>query len=354
MRVLLQIFVSIVLGFVIFLSFNPIEIRSKLQDSLKISPTPPPEEEEVIRVETELVNVLFTAQDSNRRLVTNLTKDDIRIFEDGQEQEIFAFTRQTELPLSIAILIDVSLSQQRTLPDEKEAAKAFIESIVRPDRDEVSILSFTGETTLEQDLTSNLGRLRRAIDNVRVVPPSGTARGTVIIGTPPISGRNQRLAGSTALWDAIWVTAEDVLSRSPERTRRTIILLTDGFDTSSRKKLEEAIRKALFHEVTIYAIGIGDYYYGGINKSALRKISESTGGKAYFPDNEYELRQAFTEIEKEMRSQYLVAYQPTNQKRDGSFRRIEIRIVNPQLVKQKIRLSYKEGYFARLDSKMSK
>lgn len=354
MRVLLQIFISIVLGVAIFISFDSVKTESKSQGSVKVSPTPPPEEEEVIRVETELVNVLFTAQDSNRRLVTNLTKDDIKIFEDGQEQEIFAFTRQTDLPLSIAILIDVSLSQQRTLPDEKEAAKAFIESIVRPDRDEVSVLSFTGETTLEQDLTSNLARLRRAIDNVRVVPPSGTAGGTVIIGTPPISGRNQRLAGSTALWDAVWVTAEDVLSRSPEKTRRAIILLTDGVDTSSRKKLEDAVKKALFHEVTIYAIGIGDYYYGGIDKSALRKISESTGGKAYFPNNESELRQAFTEIEKEMRSQYLVAYQPTNQKRDGSFRRIEIKLVNPQLAKQKIKLSYKEGYFAKSESKTSK
>ncbi|MCS6874877.1 MAG: VWA domain-containing protein [Pyrinomonadaceae bacterium] len=319
--------------------------------TLAFSPTPPPEDEEPIRIETELVNVFFTAQDSNRRFVTTLTKDDIKVFENGEEQEIFTFASQADSPLSIAILIDTSLSQLRTLPDEKEAAKTFVESIVRPEKDEVSILSFTGETTLEQDLTNNIQRLRRAIDRIRIVPPSGTVNGVIIGGTPPISGRNQRLAGSTALWDAIWVTIDEVLKRSPEKTRRTIILLTDGYDTSSRKKMDDAIKMAMLHEVTIYSIGIGDYFYGGVKESYLKKLSQSTGGKAFFPKNENQLRSAFAEIEKEIRSQYLVAYQPKNQKKDGSFRKIEVRLVNPELVKQQIKITHREGYFAKTDSK---
>ncbi|GIU82070.1 MAG: VWA domain-containing protein [Acidobacteria bacterium] len=313
----------------------------------KQTPTPPADEEEPIRIDVELVSVFFTAQDEKRRLLTNLRQEDIKIFEDGIEQEIFTFSRQTDLPLSIAIVIDTSLSQSRTLPAEKEAAKSFVEAVVRPEKDEVAILSFTGETTLEQDLTGSVARIRRAIDRIEFVPPSGTLNGIMIPGTPPISGRNQRLAGSTALWDAVWVTTDEILKRSPEKVRRTIILLTDGYDTSSRKKMQDAIQMALRHEVTIYTIGIGDDFYGGVNKSALREISESTGGKAYFPKNENELRRAFADIQEEMRSQYLIAYQPKNQKADNSFRRIEIKIVNPELVKQKIKLTYKQGYFPK-------
>jgi Ca-activated chloride channel homolog len=324
------------------------QANSRAISKPKQTPTPPPaDEEEPIRIDVEVVNVFFTAQDEKRRLLTNLKKEDIKIFEDGEEQEIFAFNRQTDLPLSIAIVIDTSLSQSRTLPAEKEAAKSFVEEIVRPEKDEVAILSFAGETTLEQDLTGNLARIRRAIDRIEFVPPSGTLNGVVIPGTPPISGRNQRLAGSTALWDALWVTADEVLKRSPEKVRRTIILLTDGYDTSSKKKMQDAIQMMLSHEVTIYSIGIGDDFYGGVNKSVLREISESTGGKAYFPKNESELRQAFADIQQEMRSQYLIAYQPKKQRTDKSFRRIEIKIVNPELARQKIKLTYKQGYFPK-------
>src|SRR5690606_13731817 len=156
--------------------------------------TPPDDEDEVIRVDTEAVNVLFTAQDHNRRLLTDLKRDDVQIFENGTQQEIVEFSRQVDLPMSLSILIDTSASQERTLPQEKEAAIAFLESVVRPEKDEVSILSFTGETTLEQGMTNNLVRLRRAVERIKFVPPSGYIGGGVTTGTPPING------GSTALY----------------------------------------------------------------------------------------------------------------------------------------------------------
>src|SRR5437867_2696132 len=115
----------------------------------KASPTPTPSEEDgVVRIDTEAVNVLFTAQDRNHRLVTNLRSDDVRIYENGQLQQISAFSRQVDLPLSLAILIDTSASQERTLPQEKAAAISFVESVVRPTKDEVSVISFTGDSTL--------------------------------------------------------------------------------------------------------------------------------------------------------------------------------------------------------------
>lgn len=326
--------------------------QEKASASPSPSPTPPNPDDEVIRVETELVNVLFSAQDKDRRLLTDLKKEDIQIIENGEVQEILEFGRQVDLPLSLAILIDTSASQERTLPEEKAAAKSFLNSVVRPAKDEVAVISFTGEATLEQGMTSNLQRLSSSIDRVRFVPPSGYLGGGVIVGgnipgTPPISGRNQNIQGSTAIWDAIWVTSDEILGPAPEKTRRAIILLSDGVNTSGRKKLDEAVRAAQKSEAVIYSIGIGDNFYGGVDQGALKKISERTGGRAFFPRDESELRQAFAQIQTEMRSQYLISYEPTNQLRDGSFREIEVRLINPELIKQRVKLTHREGYFAK-------
>jgi len=325
------------------------------------TPTPPIEEEEgVVTLETESVNVLFTAQDRNRKLILNLKPEDIRILENGQAQQISTFSRQIDLPLSLAILIDTSASQERTLPEEKSAAISFVESVVRPVKDEVSVISFTGESTLEQGLTNNVNRLRRAIERVEFVPPSGYLGGGVVVnngrvpGTPPISGTNQQIQGSTAIWDSIWITSADVLGPAPEKTRRAIILLSDGYDTFSKKKLDEAVQAAQRAEAVIYSIGIGDNFYDGVDEGSLKKISERTGGRAYFPRDENELRQAFKQIQDEMRSQYLIAYEPSNRALDGSYRKIEIQVVNSDLEKQKVRITHRQGYFAKTAAKNKK
>ncbi len=316
------------------------------------TPTPPViDDDEVIKVDSEVVNVLFTAQDRDRRLLTALTQQDIKIFENGQPQEIVSFSRQVDLPLSLAILIDTSISQQRTLPEEKAAAMSFLETVVRPAKDEVAIVSFTGESTLEQGLTNNLTRLRRGIERVQFVPPAGYIGGGVMTGTPPISGDNSMIAGSTAIWDAIWVTSDEVLGSAPERTRRVIILVSDGVNTSGKKKLDDAIQSALKAEAIIYSVGIGDNFYGGVERGTLNKISEKTGGRAYYPRDERELREAFKQIQDEMRSQYLVAYEPANQSRDGSYRKIEIQLSNAQLQKDKVKVTHRQGYFAKSGGK---
>ena len=325
----------------------------RTSESAAPTPTPPREDptvdnDEVIRVETNLTNIFFTAADSNKRFISTLKKEDIRVLEDGQPQEIFTFQQNIDLPLSIAILIDTSQSEERTLPDEKAAARSFLESVMRPERDEASVVSFTGEVTLEQGFTGSMERLRRAIDRVEFIPPSGYIGGGVVVGgTPPISDTNQILAGSTALWDAIWVSANELLADSAENTRRAIILLTDGVDTTSKVKMHEAIERAQKVDALIYAIGIGDSYQGGVDRGSLNKVAEKTGGRAYYPRNERELRAAFDQIQRELREQYLVAYSPSNKARDGSFRRIQIDVVDPELRAQKLKLNYRPGYFAK-------
>jgi len=319
------------------------------------SPTPPKKEEEVtlnsddvVRVETNLTNIFFTAADKQKRFISSLKREDVRVLEDGVPQDIFTFQPNSDLPLSLAILIDCSGSEERTLPEEKGAARSFLESVLRADKDEAAIVTFTGEVTLEQGLTGNIGRLRRAIDEVRFVPPSGYIGGGVVVGgTPPISGTQQTLAGSTAIWDAIWATSNELLSDSAEHTRRAIILLTDGEDTISQVRMQEAINRAVKAEALIYAIGIGDRYQYGIDEGALKKITEGTGGRAYFPRNERDLNEAFAQIQRDLRERYLIAYSSSNKNRDGSYRQVTIEIVNPDLRRENLKLNYRPGYFAK-------
>ena len=311
------------------------------------------DDDEIERVDSSLTNVIFTAVDRNKHFVTSLKQEDIRVLEDGVPQQIFTFQQSIDLPLTLAIVIDTSISQERTLPEEKRAARAFVDAVMRASKDEVAVLSFTGDSTLEQGLTGNPSRVRSAIERVEFVPPSGYVGGGVLVrgGTPPISGDNQSTAGSTAIWDALYATCAEVMTESSDKTRRAIILLTDGDDTSSTLKLSEAVDQALKTETMVFAIGIGDSFnYSGVDEGSLRKITERTGGRAYFPRSEDDLREAFAQIQRELREQFLVAYSPTNKRRDGSYRKLQIEVVNPELRKSNIKLTYRQGYFAKSDT----
>lgn len=306
-----------------------------------------PSQDEVLRVETDLTNLLFTATDKSRRYITTLQESDIRILEDGVPQKLFTFQRETDRPLSIAFLIDVSISEERTLPDEKAAARTFIENVIRSNKDQAAIIPFEGYAHLEQPLTRDVIALYRTLERVEVAFPSYTGSappiGGITSGPGTIAPPNE---GSTAIWDSVVVTCANVLAREREQRRRAIILLTDGDDTASRVRRSAAIDQAIQTETVIYAIGIGDKKYG-VRKDQLRDIAERTGGRAFFPKKEDDLRAAFAEIEQELRSQYLVAYSSTNKNRDGSFRTMRIEITNPEFQKQRLKLRYRPGYFAK-------
>lgn len=305
------------------------------------------QDDEVVRVDTDVTNILFTAIDKDRHFVTTLQKDDVRVFENDAPQQIFTFERETNLPLSLAILIDTSWSQEETLPDEKAAARAFVDAVIRPEKDQAAIVSFTGKATIEQPLTGNPASLHSGIDKVVIIHPREPEDGGAV-ATP-----EERAApdyddsiGYTNIWDSLAFASNEVLSQTPERTRRAVILLTDGNDTNSHLKREEAIERAIKANVVIYSIGIvGDE--GDIEEATLRKISEQTGGRAFFPEDEKDLSAAFKQIEQELRSQYLLAYTPSNSARDGSYRRIRLEITNPDLHKRKLRLLYRQGYYVR-------
>lgn len=309
--------------------------QNPVQDPKRVPP-PKPEEETTIRLGTQLVNVLFTATDKQNRYLGDLLKENIEVLENDQRQEIFTFRKEFDLPLTLAMLIDVSGSERYTLPLLKDAGGNFVDSVLRPGKDTAAVVRFEGEATVVQGMTSNPSRIRNGLDELSVIlpPPSSVFGGA----TPPINGRSRQ--GGTAVWDSIVATCSDLLASEPGR--KTIILLTDGRDTNSRLKIGDAIDEALRAEVVIYSIGIGDPGFGGVNEGALIKLSEATGGQAIFPRRARDLDKAFIQLEQDLRQQYLLAYEPRNDLSDGTFRKIEIRVTNHK----EARIRHRRGYYA--------
>ena len=305
------------------------------------------DQDDVIRVETDVTNLPFTAMDKERRFITTLRAEDLRVLEDGVPQQLFTFQRETDRPLAIAFLIDVSISQESTLPDEKAAARTFIEKVIESSKDQVAIVPFTGLAYLEQPLTRDLLSVYRVLQRIEPAVPAYFGAGRPLTGIPTGPG----LAappdeGTTAIWDAVALTASNVLANAAGLRRRAIILLTDGLNTSGRLNQKEAINRVLAAEAVVYAIGIGSKR-DGLDRGALRDFAQRTGGRAFFPDKKFDLNAAFAEIERELRTQYLLAYSSSNKKRDGSYRKITIEITNPELKKEKLEIRHRPGYYAK-------
>jgi VWFA-related protein len=246
-------------------------------------------------------------------------------------------------------MLDMSVSQENVIPIAKRVSQEFVDAIVRQGKDNVGIITFSGEAKLEQELTGNMDEVRRAIERVAFEPPKGYVKGVgkIVMGPPPKRDPAQVLPGSTAVWDAVGFASEKVGLQSSAEARRVIIIFTDGNDTSSSLHLNEAAERAIKSGVAVYSIGIADQYFGGTSESDLRKISERTGGRAYFPKKVKDLRAALAEIERELRSQYLVSYSSTATKSRDKMRKIKIELVNPELRKRGLQLSYQQGYFTR-------
>jgi Ca-activated chloride channel homolog len=313
--------------------------QEKKQDQTKPQDKKPPEkvdEDQTIKLDTQLVNVLFSAQDKQNRYLNDLKQEDIEILENGQVQQIFTFKREFDLPLTLALLIDVSGSEQYTLPLLKDAGGRFVDSVIRSGKDTAGVIKFEGEATVMAGLTSNPARVRKALEDIAFIaaPPQSVYGGA----TPPINSTSRQ--GGTSIYDSIIATSADMLAREPGR--KTIILLTDGEDTTSRMKIGDAIDEALRAEVVIYSIGIGDPGFGGVNKGVLNKICDATGGRATFPKKPTDLDEAFTELEKDLRQQYLLAYEPKAGTNDGTFRKIEIRVPN----RKDMKVRHRRGYYA--------
>ena len=320
--------------------------RPAAQPTPTQTPTPmptPADGEAVERIESDATNLLLTAKDSKGRFVTTLRPEDVRVLEDGVEQQVSLFEREADAPVSLALLVDTSASQEKVLKEEQDAASAFVRAVLRPGKDSASVLSFTGITRLDQPLTKDTDRLLGAILRLKV---EYTADNPVC--RDENASDEDALRCRTGVWDSVVLSIREVLSKTPERTRRAIVLLSDGDDTSSKVRIYQAVEYAVRNDTVVYSIGIRDKHFreGELRRDFLRDISEQTGGRAFFPKDPEDLPAAFAQIQDELRSQYLISYTPTNRSKDGSLRNVQVEIANPALRKDKLRLVYRPGYYA--------
>jgi VWFA-related protein len=289
----------------------------------------PIETDAVIKVNVSLVNILASVRDKRNGLIGNLEKSDFKLYEDGVEQEIKYFTRETDLPLTIGLLIDTSRSQENLLGVTGRAATQFFEQVLRP-KDEAFLIGFGKDAELLQDTTGSPRLLERALRSLRVnAPVGGIHPGPV----PTI----QNQAG-TVLYDAVFLAAEDRLRK--EVGRKAIVLITDGDDHGSRISRAKAIEAAQKADAVIYSIYYVDSRYGG-DMSALKRLSEETGGGVFEVKRNNSLEKIFKEIQDEMRTQYAIGFAPTNSKKDGSFRKIEFKMANKDY-----KVQARRGYYA--------
>src|SRR5208337_4524259 len=276
-------------------------------------------------------------------LIPNLNKDNFDLFEDGQPQTIKYFKAESDLPLTLGIMIDSSGSQMRVLDMEKEVGASFLENTLRP-KDEAFVISFDVDITLLQDFTNSVSRLRRALNEARIntggVSCSGGPMGPQ--GPIPCSSTGPR---GTALYDAVYLASHDEFSH--EVGRKAMILLTDGQDEGSKLKIKDAIEAAQKADAIVYVLLCADrggYFSTGMSyygEADMDKLTRETGGRVINVGNKFDkLREAFDQIASELRSQYNIGYTPTNLKLDGSYRKLEIKN------KQNYKIQARSGYYA--------
>ena len=345
---------------------------------------PPPESKTAIRVNVDLVNVLFSVRrKKSGELVANLTKDDFTVFEEGKEQTITRFSRDTDLPLELGLLIDVSRSQTRLIGDEREAASKFVTGVMRP-KDEAFLLSFGHDTMLEQDFTASAQDMEAALKRVQPDAPEereggrggrggsggggggwpgGGGGGGVHFpgggggwpgggggrrggGRPGGSGQDHH--GGTKLYDAIYLASTEELAH--KTGRKALFLITDGNDRGSYYTRDQAVEAAQRADAIIYSLYYVDENIekferrrdaADVGLTILKRMADETGGRTFTIDKKHTLQQAFADIQEEMRSQYALAWKPANTDAAGGFHTIEVRPKNADLTVQA-----RKGYYA--------
>jgi Ca-activated chloride channel family protein len=304
-------------------------------------PSAAPQVGQSLKVSVNLVDVLFTVLDRRNKLVPALDKPDFKIFDDNAIQEIRYFSKQTDLPLRVGMLLDTSNSIRDRLKFEQDASVNFLFSVLRRNKDEGFVMTFDDEPEIVQPFTGDAGLLRDKILSTRA-------------------------GGGTAIYDAIYEACFKALSHpprppgdQPDVVRRVMILISDGDDNLSTHTRSEAIQMAQLTDVVIYTISTNTQWVSSTQKDSstggslkyhltegdkvLQNLAEETGGRAFFPYRVDDLDQSFQDIGDELRNQYSVAYLPTNSILDGRYHKIRIEVPEHKGYQARAR----QGYFAR-------
>jgi len=272
-----------------------------------------------IRKRVDEVNVLFIATDKHGKFVRNLTQNDFNFLDDHKPvQSIVNFRRETDLPLKLGLIIDVSGSVRTRFDFEQDAANSFLQHVIRAGFDKAFVMGFNAKQEIRQEFTDNLQLLSAGIHSLHN-------------------------GGGTALYDAIYHACQDKLAReqSDRPQRRALIVLSDGDDNQSEYTLGQAVEMAQRAEVIIYAISTDDSGLVLRGDKNLEKLAATTGGRAFFPFKMKDIKNSFAAIEDELRSQYVVSYHPADFDPDGRYRSIEI-----MALKKDLQVRARKGYYA--------
>ncbi len=319
-----------------------------------------------ISVDVKVVNVFATVRNKHGEIVKNLTKDDFVLDEDGRAQTITYFTQETNLPLTLGLLVDTSLSQRRVLGDERSASFTFLDRVLREDRDKAFLIHFDREVELLQDLTSSKKKLESALHLLESPEQDG--------GYSPGGGRGQRGGrggAGTLLYDAVYLASNEVMTK--QQGRKALIILSDGVDHGSKESLDSAVVAAQRADTIVYSIlfsgeegagnrpggfgrgGIGGPW-GGIGgggrrrfpqedrpdgKKVLDRISRETGGHLFEVSKKDSIDQIYSSIEDELRNQYNLGYSPEKSDSTASYHRIHLATKAKDLVVQA-----RDGYYS--------
>jgi len=294
-----------------------------------------------LKVNVDVVQLFFNVKDKKGGLIPNLTKNDFQIFEDGKPQNIRYFAAESDLPLTLGILIDTSPSQGNVLQMEQDVGGSFLSQILR-EKDMAFVISFDADVNLLQDFTSSSQRLRAALRDTHINGGTGGGGGIAGMGGGPVPTMNHGCC--TVLYDAVYLASHDELAQ--QVGRKAMILLTDGQDDGSKLKIQDAIEAAQKSDSISYVLLCADrgfYGFGGYSgEGEMKKLTQETGGRVINVGNKMDkLRDAFDQIARELRSQYNIGYVPTNRAKDGTFRKVEIRSNNKEY-----KIQARAGYYA--------
>jgi VWFA-related protein len=286
----------------------------------------------------KIIELRITAVKKNDGSPVVLKREDLRLLEDNKPQELLAIRQENAPPLSLAILFDTSSSQKSVFKYVQLAAYAFVDQFSRAGIDQACVVTINTKPQLIQSLTDSKDMLKEAI--YRLKPEE-----------PPIISAKQPpppdAPGGTSLFDSVWFACEEILSKTPESARRAILLLTDGYDTTSKKKYRDVSDQAIKSGVAIYSIGVGDPEWGGVYPKTLSDLAESTGGRAFFPKKITDISESAEQLGQEFKACFLVSFRSNNPKSSASGRKLKIEITNPELRKQKLELAYQRKHFAQ-------
>jgi VWFA-related protein len=264
---------------------------------------------------------VFTVTDKNGkgRFITNLSKEDFKVYEDDNLQTVTNFSTETNLPLSIALLVDTSGSIRDRLKAEQEAAIEFFYSVMQRGKDRGLVISFDTGVDVRQDFIDNPEKLAEAIRKIRV-------------------------GGGTSLYDAVQLAITERLAKEVDDRRKILILISDGDDNSSHVSMNEALELAQRHNVTIYTISTNTSQYFAtksqeVGDKVLKKFADETGGFPFFPPKMNDMAANFADISKELRAQYSIAYRPTKPN-DGAYRKLRIEVMANKDFKVRARTGY--------------